>query len=309
MSGKRDVWRTRSGRVLLGLYPEPWRARYGQEILELLEDDPPAALGLASLVLGAARAHIRPQRGWQEAAGRETLMRLAVGAMFACWIAISVAGIGFQKETEDSPYGWAAAHHPLLGIAHGVIIAGAGLGALSIAVGGLPLLWEALRAARARREPRLLLLICAPALALLALIAVTGVLLLVAPRRNGFPASFVLSILVPWVLAIWAFAAVCALVPRAVLARIEPTPQALRRACLAGLALAGAMYLVAGGLITYAISLTVSSPLLAVSPTGPLGTSTAAMIGVEAGVAATMALCGGIAALRGRRAAYAAVVA
>jgi hypothetical protein len=141
------------------------------------------------------------------------------------------------------------------------------------------------------------------------LFGVTSLLFHLAPRRNAFPASFVLSILVPWMLAICAFAGVCALAPRAVLARIEPTPRALRRACLAGLALAGAMYLVAAGLVTYAITLAVFSPSLAASPTGPLGTSTAAMVGLEAGVAAAMALCGGVAALRGRRAAYSAVFA
>lgn len=306
---RAETWRTRAGRLLLALYPEPWRARYGQEMEGLIEDDPPAAPGLASLLLGAARAHMRPQRSWRKAAGRETLMRLAVGAMFACWIVISVAASGFQKETEDPPYGWAAAHHPLLGLAHGMIVSGAGLGALSIAVGGLPLLLQALRAARARGEARLWLWICAPALALLLLFGVTWLLFDIAPRRNGFPVSFVLSILVPWMLAICAFAGVCALAPRAVLARVEPTRRALRRACLAGLALAGAMYLVAGGLVAYAIALAVSSPSLAASPTGPLGTSTAAMVGVEAALAAVMALCGGAAALRGRRAAYSAVFA
>jgi hypothetical protein len=293
------------GRALLRLYPEPWRMRYRDEMTALLEDDPPGTWSLATLVLGAARAHLRPEPALRASAGRETLMRLAVSGMFAAWIAISLAGIGFQKDTEGPSFVQAAARHPLLGLGYDLVVAGACVGAISVTLGGLPLLWQALIAVKARRDSRLTLLIALPAIAAATLVAVTLMLAAFAPSRHGgFPAAFVLEILTPWTIAIYISALVCALVPGAVLRRIDPSPRALRRACLAGLALAAAMGLVASGIVLYTVSLWVTAPQLVTQQTGPYGAGTGLMLILQAGSAALLALAGSSAASRGRRAAY-----
>ena len=46
---------------LLALYPEGWRARYGDEFLALLEDRPPSLLERLDIVRGALDAHVNPQ--------------------------------------------------------------------------------------------------------------------------------------------------------------------------------------------------------------------------------------------------------
>jgi hypothetical protein len=50
-----------SPRRLVGLYPGPWRRRYADEFLALLEDRPPGALQVMDIVLGAVDAHLFPQ--------------------------------------------------------------------------------------------------------------------------------------------------------------------------------------------------------------------------------------------------------
>ena len=98
MSARRS--RARLGAALLALYPEPWRDRYGEEMRALIEDDPPGARGFASLLAGAAQAHVRPQRCWRAEVAPATAMRLSVGALFACWMLVSLAGSAFAKLTE-----------------------------------------------------------------------------------------------------------------------------------------------------------------------------------------------------------------
>jgi hypothetical protein len=296
--------RVLAGHALLALYPEPWRTRYGSEMGALLEDDPPRAGGLASLLGGAARAHLRPRSTWQGAASPGTRMRLSVGAVFACWIVLAVLGISFQKVTEGSPYTAAAHGHPLLSLAHDAIIAGALLGAASIALAGLPLLWLAATRAIVDRDVRLTLMLALPPFTVLALVGLTRLLALLAPsRRGGFPAGFVLGTGLPWMLASFACAAVCALAPRAVLRRIAPTRRALRRASHAVVPLLAAMVTITLALIAYAIALYARAPTLAGGASGPLGASSGAMLTGGCVLASTTTALAALAGARALRAA------
>jgi drug/metabolite transporter (DMT)-like permease len=45
-------------RLLVRLYPQPWRERYGDELAALLEDRPPGPFDVADLALGALDAHL-----------------------------------------------------------------------------------------------------------------------------------------------------------------------------------------------------------------------------------------------------------
>jgi hypothetical protein len=267
----------------VALYPQPWRKRYASEMGALLEDDPPSPRGLLSLLGGALDAHLRPQAGWREALPPLVRVRLSLSGLFGCWIALSVLGMAFRKETEDDGFASAAAHHPLLAIAEGAVLAGALSGALTLALGGLPLVWLAVRQAALRRDRRLALLLASPLLAILGYAALTLLIVRLAPARHDhFAAGFVLSIMLPWLLAGLACASALAYAPRAVLARLSPSPTALRRAARATPALAAAIVLVACGLALYAAALALQAPSLAGVSSGPVGASTGLMLAGEA---------------------------
>jgi hypothetical protein len=290
------------GRLLVSVYPEPWRERYRAEMLALLEDDPPGVAGLASLLAGAAEAHLHSRQAWRGDSPPQARMRLSVGAIFCGWIALSLMGAGFQKETEN--FSAAAHRHPLLVLAHGAILAGALLGAAAIAVGGLPLLWQAIAQAYRRRDGRLAALLALPALAVLAFGGATWLLIAVAPARDGgFPATFVLAVGLPWTLAAITCALVCALVPRAVLRRVECTQGSLRLASRAGTTLALAMCAVTFALILYELSLCLQAPAQAGEATGPLGASVGATLAGHCLLAAIASAAALLSAVRARRAA------
>lgn len=281
----------RCSRALLRLYPSAWRERYGDEMRALLADDPPGARGALSLALGAADAHLHPQAAWSKISAPIVRARLSVCAMFSCWIGLSLLGMAFRKETEDTGFSLAAAHHPSLAIAETAVLTGAVVGALTIAFAGLPLVWLALRQTLRERDRELALLLLSPPLALIGFALASRLLVTLAPARDGgFPAGFVLTILVPWQLAALACATVLALAPRAVLARVTPSPVALRRAARATPALAAATVAVASGIALYAVVLVLDAPAQAGLASGPVGASTGAMLAGE-GLAALI-LCG-----------------
>jgi hypothetical protein len=298
------AWRRRAGNMLLALYPEPWRERYRQEVLALIEDDPPGVRGLCSLLSGAADAHLRPQQAWQRNSPPAVRMRLSVGAVFCCWIAVSLQGASFQKVTEGQPFAGAEARHPLMSLAHQAILAAALLGAAAVAVAGLPLLWQALVRVRQERDWRLAAMLCLPPLAVAGFLGEALILGALAPARNGgFPARFVLSAGLPFVLGSIVCALVCALSPRAVLGRIDPSRAALRRAALASIPLALAMCVITLALVVYELSLSLQAAALAALSSGPLGASTQAMLAGECALAALGCAFALIGAARARRAA------
>lgn len=292
----------RAAVLLLALYPEGWRERYGEEMQGLVEDDPPGARGLASLLTGAAHAHLLPARSWRGRVPAASAMRVSVGALFACWILVSLAGSCFAKVTEHmDPFEHT---HPLLDAGRALITAGAVAGALAVAVGGLPLLSQALSVAARSRDARLRWLLASPVLAGAALVALAVLLTLVAPSRGaGFPAPFVLEILLPAGLGVLAGAIVAALAPKAVMRRTRPPERLLRLACWAGQALALACVLVTAGLALYVPALWRAGA--GAGPSGPFGASTQITLCLALATALTGCVAALLAASRARRAALA----
>jgi hypothetical protein len=283
--------------VLLRLYPVGWQRRYGEEMGALLEDDPPSVRGLATLVTGALRAHARPGP-WRSTVAPGERVALSVWATFACWIALSVAGASFQKETEEGTFALAASQHGVLGIARTVVIVGALLGAAAIAVGGLPLLWQALREARSGGWTLRIALVM-PLACLLLLAAVTAALLALTPEQlEGTSTALRLALVVPWWTAGAAFALACALAPRVALARFEASPRALRRASFAGLVLLSAMALVTAGLAVYCVGLVRLEPPLSAQSGGPLWPSTSLVLAAGAALAAACTALASVSATR-----------
>ncbi len=296
--------RALAGAALLALYPEPWRGRYGEEMRALMDDDPPTLAGLASLLVGAARAHVRPGGSWRARATPHTLMRLSVGGTFCCWMALSVAGVSFQKETEEATYAAAERQHWPLAVGHGAVMAGAALGACAIAYGGVPLLWLALRRAWSTADRRLALLLGLAPAAVAAFALLTRVVMWLAPANvdhTSTPAK--LALLLPWYAGGAACVAVCALAPRAVMARSQPPLQTLRRATAAGRVLVVAMLLVTTGLAVYVATLATTSPQLSGESGGPIWPSTGLTLGAAWGLAFASTALARVAAARAVRAA------
>lgn len=294
--------RTTAGRLLIELYPQAWRRRYRDEVLALVEDDPPGARGLASLLTGAADAHLRPQSSWSARTPPLERIRLSIGAMFCSWIALAVVGAGFQKETEEPAFFAAARAHPLLAVAHAVVVAGAALGALAIAVGGLPLLWQALGSARAGRDRRLVGLLLLPLVAIAGFAALTWLLLAIAPASGAHPRTAALALLAPWWAGGLAAAIGCALAPRLVLRRVPVRMRSLRRAALAGLALAAAMVMITLALVAYDLALALQAPELSAQSGGAILPSTGATLAAGALVAALTTALATLSAARAARA-------
>ncbi len=79
---------------LVRLYPAAWRARYGDELEALLEDDPPSPFDTLDLLLGAIDAHLHLRglgRHTDDRKGIPMTLRLAGGAAIAgggLWIAM-----------------------------------------------------------------------------------------------------------------------------------------------------------------------------------------------------------------------------
>jgi hypothetical protein len=289
----------RVGALLLALYPEAWRARYGEEMRALLEDDPPSPRGLLSLVHGALAAHLRPRAGAR--AQDSTRMRLSLCAVFCCWIALSVAGAAFAKETEEAPFAALASRHGVLAAAHDAILAGALLGAVAIALGGLPLLWGAMRELARRRDARLAGALALPLLALGLFAALVAVLVAIAPAHLETRAqAFRLALLLPLWTGGLACALACALAPRLVLRRVASSRRALRRASALSVVVLAAMLLVSAGLVVYDAALARLSPALAAQSGGPIWPTTAATLAAAAALALLSTLLAALASARAR---------
>ena len=290
--------------ALVALYPEPWRERYGEEMRALIEDDPPRLRGLGSIVLGAADAHLRPLAGWRTTTPATSRMRASISGIFFCWIALSVAGAGFQKETEDPPYAIAGHEHMVLSAARDLVLAGALLGAAVLARFGLPLLWRAVRQAYLERDTRLTLALGLAPAAIASFALLTGALVLLA-RGNPEHArtTTTLAIVLPWWAAGLLCATACAIAPRLALRRLAVPARSLRRASRAGALLALAMALVTVGLILYTVSLALLEPALSGNGGGPFWPSTGSALAAAGALAALSTALGTLGAARARRAA------
>jgi MFS family permease len=267
-------------------------------MLALLEDDPPSAAAMGTLVTHAAWAHLKPGDWRSQIAAPERAAR-SVCALFVAWIGLSVAGGCFQKETEEPQFAAAASHHALLAAGRTLVLAGAGLGAAAIAIGGVPLLWQALREALSRADRRLWLGLVLPFAGASLFAAVVALLLAVAPANvEGTSAAVRLALMVPLWAASGAFALACASAPRLVLLRISPALRALRRASRAGVALSVAMALVTVGLAVYVFGLMRLDPSLSAQSGGPLWPATGLVLAAAVGLAMLCTALGSLSAAR-----------
>jgi hypothetical protein len=162
---------------LLRLYPPSWRKRYGEEFVALLEQCQPSPMLLFDVALGALDARIAPQ----DMTGRILKMidrpRRTAITVFCAYIAFVVAGMGFQKMTEEPNKAGFARAYPAIGISFTVVEVGAAVALLAVVAGGLPIAYAALRYALAARRRDIVLLFAVPPLALALWLGYTALLM------------------------------------------------------------------------------------------------------------------------------------
>ena len=153
---------------LLRLYPTTWRERYADEFEALLEQCQPTPLVVFDVVRGALDARLHLNAGTGRMPAMLDRLRSSEIAVFCAFVAFVVAGIGFQKMTEDAAKAGIMRTYPAIGAAFDVVVAGAVIALLAVLAGGLPLALAALGYARSHRRWDIPLLLVVPALALAA---------------------------------------------------------------------------------------------------------------------------------------------
>jgi hypothetical protein len=162
---------------LLRLYPEGWRERYGDEFTALLEQCRLSPMTLFDVLLGALDARVEPQ----DTTGRilqmlERPRRTAI-TVFCAYIAFVVAGMSYQKMTEEVVKSHLGDVHPEIGVSFLVVEFGAAIALLAVLAGGLPITYSALRQALAGRRRDIFVLFAVPPVALAIWLGYTALLL------------------------------------------------------------------------------------------------------------------------------------
>ncbi len=218
-----------SARMVLALYPPAWRARYGEEVLALLDEAGGGLAALSSLAWQAAPAWIWPPRHLHD---RPARMRASLATVLMAWSALTGLGLVFAQLTQLQdlqPPG-----HPVIGWSYAVFDAALALSGLVLAAGSLPLWLLMLRRARREHSMRdtacLLLPAGAPAGYLIGLI----VTIRLVGQANGVGAGWFGVV----TLAGFAAAGAAAAGPGAALRRMRPRGPAVRLAVIAAAAAA-----------------------------------------------------------------------
>jgi hypothetical protein len=251
-------------KLLLALYPFAWRERYGEEMSALLADSPPSLAATLDLARGAVRAHLHPLAGTQ----RAERARSCVVGVLGCFIAFCFLGAGFAKTTENFDY--AGHRHPVLGATHNVVWVAALVAGGALLLAAAPLLLATLAEARRTRSVALAKLIAIPPLAVAALIASLGLLVIwldAGHRHHVGVVGWLLFVLCQ--LAAIGSGYACWVSPRAILRRVEMPRHAyeLSLPALGVVAISMAVITLATGL--YLICVVLDASRLGASANGP----------------------------------------
>ncbi len=254
---------------LLGLYPQAWRRRYGDEMAALLETSPPGPRTAFDLLRGAMLAHLR-------SAVRATPLeraRVSVSGVLGCFICFCFAGSAFAKTTEARQFTVAGRSHDLLGGAHYAAVVAAVVAAGMLAAAAAPLAVCAIAQARRTHSRELTRLIAVPPLAALAWIASLGGLALWLSAHQHRAGAVAWALLVLSAIVTVGAAASCWFASRAILRRLTLTPRRLALPVVALCGVTACMGAVALATAVYFVAILTDAPALAASADGPGGWS------------------------------------
>jgi hypothetical protein len=153
-------------RWLLYLYPQVWRARYGEEFLALLEACPFSVWMLWDICLGAIDAHLHLEVVMGRSFGVMNRLRTTEVMVFCAYIGLAVAGLAFGKMVEYDDFQALLSSNTGVAITYWTLYGGALAALLAVLVGGLPLAYAAVRYAVTTKRWGLLSLFAVPPISL-----------------------------------------------------------------------------------------------------------------------------------------------
>lgn len=239
-------------RLVLALYPEGWRLRYGSELDELLDHRPITPFTLLDLAASALDAHRHPDLAPTEVLSMSARQRSSAVSILVATVVFAAAWAAVLSVRDPlSPWLAATDRHPDLRLAVGTVQLAGAVAVLAVVAGGLLLLGSASLRARSvvgsGRHLGLALLAFAAFLALLAAAALGVIEPLNAAIGPG-TASLV------WALALLACVVAGVAAIALALRQAAPDPTALRATILLGQVGVGAMALATVSSIWLAIA-------------------------------------------------------
>ena len=263
-------------RMVLSLYPRRWRDRYGEEFAALLIDMTaasgwPSRIGfIAEASSWALDAHLHSALG---TGGRlmPDRFRRAVATVACAVIVFIVAGLGFEKMTEDPAYAMAGRQHAAVGASFDILRAAAVVAGLTILAGALPLAWTVIRQAIAGRRADLFWLLFIPPAAVIGWLAVVQII--VAFYRHPQAHSAANIVVVALIVLLGAAAAVaCAWATVVILRRADLAPGLLRPEVIPMAVLSACMAVVTGADLSWGLAIRSADGTLFHSDNGLLAT-------------------------------------
>ena len=256
---------------ILRLYPRPWRERYEEEMLALLEQRPLSFADVLDLLTGACDAQLHPHLGitgmaWPERMIQMFLtLRRSVLTIFCAYVGIILAGMAFQKMTEYNDFQEAARTYLVVGLSFNLVIIAAVVALLAVLVGSLPVAVAVVRSALARKRYGSLFLLVVPVLAFFVFLEVT--LFLESLKGSGPHAGLFFATLIA--AALVSPAALCLAVVRS-----EVSEKLLRFTLLAFALGTLSMMVILVAIVTWGLGLRAFDPQLFASNEGVLRSST-----------------------------------
>ena len=170
---------------LLALHPAAFRAEFGDSILQVFRQTCRDAYrsggayglvrlwlpALGDLLAGALAEYTELLTDILKGSAHMFQVRRSASMIFAAFIAFVIAGIGFQKSTEDIMKTGLPGAHPILAISYDAMGVAAVVALLAILAGGIPVALAALRYALANRRFDIVARFLVPPVALLVVIA------------------------------------------------------------------------------------------------------------------------------------------
>ena len=155
---------------LLRYYPPAWRERYEDEVTDVLSQHQVSFSTWLDLARGAFDAHLDPRFAGTMSPTATRLRRSEI-IVFCSFIAFVVAGLGFQKMTEDADKAGLMQAHWAIGAGYYAVIAGAVIALLGVVAGALPVATVILRQALASGRRDIVALLAVPPVLFVAIVA------------------------------------------------------------------------------------------------------------------------------------------
>jgi len=230
-------------RAVLALYPPSWRARYGDEVLMLLEDSGGRLREVVSVAWRALPAWFCSPRYLRDRSAR---IRASLSTALISGSLLAGLALFFAQVTQFQ--GYTTPGYPVVGWAYVVFDVALAVSALAVGVGGLPLWLLMLRRARREQRTRDLAYVLLPVIAPVTYLTGLAVTTRLVSGPHGVSQGWF------WIITLAGFvaAAVAAAGPGVAMRRLRPRGPALHLAATAA-AVSAATLTVAAVAIVVAI--------------------------------------------------------